>query len=313
MVSSLGARSTDGADREVVLTETHPLHIIEAGGGSGTCARNILNTLRENHASLYKSPHFSYTIIERAEALSNAQNDMFRQEGHQNVARSVVASISEWNGDQKFLDAPCFIFGLEVLDNMPHDKVLVYPTSEGSGSQDASVMQVHVHQNEKCGRTQVGHAKLSTNEVIPGFTRIGDLGRHLPLRTDFPFVEELRAVSDPIICDYLHMLENYQEGMQQANFQSPPLRTLFSNFVSEVPRMLGLVQEAEPHVVFVPSVCLQSIRNLHEHFPRHRLLLADFAFLPEGDVLHGENGPCVASKNANTQGLVVRSYLMFCL
>ncbi|CEP00447.1 hypothetical protein PBRA_001501 [Plasmodiophora brassicae] len=96
--------------------------IVEIGGGNGTCAVNILDALRDRYPSLYD--RVTYTLVDISEQYSrHQQKSLF---GHQdrcefhNVSAADVGSI-RFPGHR---DTPTFIIGLEVLDNMSHDKVI---------------------------------------------------------------------------------------------------------------------------------------------------------------------------------------------
>lgn len=147
----------------------HPLRIVEMGGGNGTCAAGLLGWLRDEYPSLYDS--CSYELVEISPAMAERQSHRLREAGI-DTDRYVVHNTSaiDWarrgarerapcapaGGDGGAGDAapaatPCFILGLELLDNLPHDLVrwtargleqaVVVPRAaagEASGGNDAS-------------------------------------------------------------------------------------------------------------------------------------------------------------------------------
>jgi len=51
------------------------------------------------------------------------------------------------------------------------------------------------------------------------------------------------------------------------------------------------LNEVQSNCMFVPTLALQSLRNIHKFVPSHTLLLADFDQLPQA--INGVNGPVV--------------------
>lgn len=97
-----------------------PIHIMEIGGGTGTCALNILDALYFQHPNLYKKS--KYTILEFAEKLSTMQTQRIKPI-HNNF-KSVCTNAGLLNENIATYLNPSendiFVIGLEVLDNMSH-------------------------------------------------------------------------------------------------------------------------------------------------------------------------------------------------
>jgi len=83
----------------------------------GTCAENILSHLKKTAPKLYDIT--TYTIIEISEKLSLKQKEKIQEHGNAFV-RNI--SIFDWN---ETVEEHCFIIALEVIDNLPHDKVVI--------------------------------------------------------------------------------------------------------------------------------------------------------------------------------------------
>jgi len=104
------------------IRRTGVRRIMEIGSGSGTLAMDIITHLK---ASGYGS-EFSFTSIEISEALAETQRRRLREAGHGDVYVSRVADATKddtWIGDGD-AQVPTLILGMEVLDNLPHDKVV---------------------------------------------------------------------------------------------------------------------------------------------------------------------------------------------
>ncbi|KAL2631104.1 hypothetical protein R1flu_015790 [Riccia fluitans] len=109
------------------ILQTHgsvnPLRIYEIGGGTGTCARNILEYIRA-HAprTLYET--MTYTSVEISGELAKRQYEKVVT-GDENRKHFSVEhrSASDRNGWGPVNPEPCFVIMLEVLDNLPHDLV----------------------------------------------------------------------------------------------------------------------------------------------------------------------------------------------
>ncbi|KAL3143873.1 hypothetical protein ABBQ32_003691 [Trebouxia sp. C0010 RCD-2024] len=102
--------------------EKQPLNIIEVGGGSGRLAKDILDSLQQYWPSCYR--HTSYTSLEISPHLASAQAEMVLRDCRHTACYKVLQQdaicSSLWDTvDQQ----PCVIILMELLDNLPHDKV----------------------------------------------------------------------------------------------------------------------------------------------------------------------------------------------
>lgn len=111
------------------LNPKDPLNIVEFGGGSGTCALNILNFLQWTHPDLYHTT--TYTVIEISATLKECQVStsvffsfaFFCQKSfcffqdtrvgtvHKRHFRSVNMSATQWSTP---ISGPVFVIALEV-------------------------------------------------------------------------------------------------------------------------------------------------------------------------------------------------------
>uniref|UniRef100_A0A0A0LZS9 Protein arginine methyltransferase NDUFAF7 n=1 Tax=Cucumis sativus TaxID=3659 RepID=A0A0A0LZS9_CUCSA len=114
-----------------------PLKIYEIGGGSGTCAKGIMDYIMLNAPTrVYKT--MTYTSVEISPSLAEIQRqtvgDVRSHQSKFKVECRDAVDLSGW-GDME--EQPCWVIMLEVLDNLPHD--LIY-----SENQVSSWMEVWV-------------------------------------------------------------------------------------------------------------------------------------------------------------------------
>ena len=108
-----------------------PLRVYELGGGGGTAARGILDAVRELAPEVYRD--MRYTAVEVSAQLAARQSAAVAGAGHAArfcVERRDAADVAGWGGPD---DAPCFVLALELLDNLPHDRVVRRGGGGGGG------------------------------------------------------------------------------------------------------------------------------------------------------------------------------------
>ncbi|KAF5355337.1 hypothetical protein D9758_006079 [Tetrapyrgos nigripes] len=123
---------------------------------------------------------------------------------------------------------------------------------------------------------------LDTLEPYQGIVTVDDKG-------DFDMI--YTKVNDPLISSFLKLRERLKHSLPiNPLFQKfPTARKLYRN----MPFAANLSKEE-----YIPTRLLSLIQTLRNHFPRHRLLLSDFAFLP--DTIPGVNAPVVQTRIQNT-------------
>lgn len=99
-----------------------PLHIIEAGAGNGSAAASILNYFKLYKPKTYKS--LKYTIVEISTTMINRCRETLEKEhgtlirnGQIEFKHCSIVDYGDHHANQTF------VILLEVLDNMPHDRV----------------------------------------------------------------------------------------------------------------------------------------------------------------------------------------------
>lgn len=218
-------------------------------------------------------------------------------------------------------DSYGFFIGLEILDNLPHDKLVL----NSSGI-------IHEVWVEPPPDTPV-------NDVITG----------LPIQFG-NYAEKRVPLSDPLIIEFLSVIlkgHGYDESFLTSNnnkslkelsvdhlilwhfLRFPRTRNksvawsnlwtdlrnnpkaFFSYFRPEnVKRELSFVGAstggvATERIIYIPTMAYQLLNLAHSSFPNRELIFNDFDYLPES--MHGKNGPLVQ----RTEGNETTSYLSY--
>jgi SAM-dependent MidA family methyltransferase len=107
--------------------------IFEIGGGNGTFCKNILDYLKENEKEVYEN--IKYEIIEISSELSKLQTELMKDHNGKFISHNI--SIFDW---KNIYQDNCIVIALEVLDNLPHDKITL------SGGE---YFETHLDENNK--------------------------------------------------------------------------------------------------------------------------------------------------------------------
>eukprot|EP00850_Spirogloea_muscicola_P004023 SM000017S02763 [mRNA] locus=s17:101256:104655:+ [translate_table: standard] len=248
---------------------TAPLKIIEIGAGSGTCAVNILDYVKKrSRPGVYES--MTYTAVEISAGLADMQllrvhRGMPSHAGRFHVRQHGAQDVLAWGPPD---DTPCFVIMLEVLDNLPHDRIVrqgpIGPWLE------TYLLEMPAPQDK-----DVTGVPASTDS-LPSLRDGGKQGVRLQ--------EMLRPVTDPLLAQCLAVLDKPpQEGAAGGG----SLATLAR-------RWMGQLLDKE-EVRWIPTGCMELLQALHTVHPNMTLIAADFDFLPDV-VIAGHGAPLVASK-----------------
>ncbi|XP_042064982.1 uncharacterized protein LOC121808513 [Salvia splendens] len=128
---------------EAILRTTNlsvPLKIYEIGGGSGTCARGVMDYIKVNAPSrIYDS--MQYISVEISSSLAKKQLETVGEvSSHAKKFRVECRDAADpggWGSEQQ----PCWVIMLEVLDNLPHD--LIYSKDQVSPWMEVWVEKRH--------------------------------------------------------------------------------------------------------------------------------------------------------------------------
>lgn len=132
--STLASYITDRVEEKKRQGWAGTLNIYEIGGGTGTLAKDALDWLREHRYDLYSSCR--YDTIDISSNLAERQYDRVRGAGHgddifhANVGDACLSDTWHRVAGDRANDG-CFIIGMEVLDNLPHDKIVKVQNGQG--------------------------------------------------------------------------------------------------------------------------------------------------------------------------------------
>ena len=232
--------------------ESRALDIIEVGGGSGTNALGILDYLQQHAPEEYG--RVRYTIVEISRRLAKRQRARIqpRHAGLGDRFRVVQGDMLRLGELQPPLEAAAapgdgdggrcgFVLAMEVLDNLPHDKVVW----------DA------VQQRWLQTRVAGGETAATATTPTPG----GAAERR----------EIFEPLSDPLI---LRALAAYGTDAGAP----PPARDRPSLWERARAAASGCTEPAVGR--FVPTGALLLMEQLRDHLPAHRVVAADFSELP---------------------------------
>jgi len=219
--------------------KSKPLVIYEVGGGNGTNALHILDFIKLQRPDLYKT--VKYNLVEISPTLASKQRVLLQP--HAEKVHVINADFLSWKQHEK---DPCVVMALEVLDNLPHDKLI----SDGS-------------------RDFTNWKQVSIS--------LDDAGKFL--EHEEPLKDDLALEAAKFFC-----IPPAEKKLPFTWRPSELFQRAISARVKEKRRRFEMSKNPQRQAVFVPSGAIKMMRNLRDYFPNHRLILADFDFLPLGDV-----------------------------
>lgn len=242
-----------------------PLVVYEVGGGTGTNARAVCDWVKAHAPQLYRS--MSYTVLEISPALHARQNALLAAGGHEGVARSVLADATDLAAAGVTDGRPCAVVACEVLDNLPHDKVVRLAATPDAAAGDWH--EVHV-----------------ARVPLPAASAAADDGREA-------FREVLRPLADPLIARTLPFVLASGNGDGSNTSSSGSLLTTAAEAARGAVARLragregrAVVHDRSPlppgvsEARYVPTGSRRLLESLQAAFPRHGLWAADFDALP---------------------------------
>jgi hypothetical protein len=192
------------------------LRIVEIGGGRGSNMLHMLDHLRDTRPDIYAEA--KVTMIEISPHLHQAQRAALQT--HSPVCSFVRCGAEDIGSNHSLhCKEEVFLIMMEVLDNMPHDKI------------------------------QSIHGQTHETVVV---------------ERNGTFYEETREITDPSVKFIV------ETGLIDLK-ASGHLRTI----ASILPRLFQ-----PPTAWFVPTGALKMLRSVVQAFPNHRLIVADFDYLP---------------------------------
>lgn len=195
---------------------------------------------------------------------------------------------------------PCVFFGMELLDNLPHDKIAwVAPSSPEivGGSRSTVLPSTEVGTEQLCEAVVVQSPDGSFREAFR------------PLRD--PVIRELLTICPELAALVRNRGEPSPDAKSESRSESSLLASLFGG--KKLPSLFGAGGPLRPEhcAAFVPTGSLRLVQALRERLPRHRAILADFdsfagsAGTAEGPAANDESltafqAPIVSSRNPAT-------------
>ena len=253
-------------------------------------ARDILNSLRDSHPSLYQSCR--YRSIEVSSRLGQLQHDrVCNVAGHSDSVFSVWsgdASIpSTWqhhttdNNENGEEEGHCWIIATEVLDNLPHDCII--PTTSTNSNNVGEYSSSSSSWNE----VMVGPSSSSGGRGGGGGGELEE--QYRPLGEDALILECFKAwnqLTQPGSSITTNKPGNILKSMWNA------YANLLLNDNDDSDMMTHGRQRGER--VFLPTGALQLLKTISAQRPNHTLVLIDFDQLPDVQ-MKGYNAPIVSS------------------
>ena len=229
----------------------------------------------------------SYTDVELSAAMGERAQATVEAAGHDNfrvVAGDVTCVESGWAGEAGLAEGEglCYLLLMEVLDNLPHDKVEVTAAAgDGGGDQESLLArQVVVERGE--GEEGFRERAVPLTDAL--------LSRALAVDAEHARLEEAATAAGRERFPHYGAVGGrggqaamLLQGMQQ-------LRGWVDGW---------LLQRGAPQQRFVPTGALRLLETLRHTLPNHVLIAADFDALPPtsalGEADGAENAPIVSS------------------
>ena len=325
--------------------QSTPLIIYEIGGGNGTHAKHVLDYIKDKVPHIYRTMY--YKILEVSANLQQIQTKTLLQ--HQSIAQSIHMDgmfIHKKLHDTRY----SYIIALEVLDNLPHDKIVAINT-DGS--------KVLENQSSWCEQQPLSTPKAVSTTISDQYsnsiyeTYVESLS---PTEASMPIIsnninnlprlkyrEVYKPLQDKLINEVYQYWLMYQKNNSSLSLSTSLSKANISSILLSNPLVQALDKEDIPitsiekfmkwinktifkHSInnllplgyqygrYLPTGCYQFLQSIHQAFPSHSLILADFTYLPPPHVLQktiemdseilmyapGTNQPIVASKIRNS-------------
>lgn len=239
------------------------------------------------------------------------------------VIRGSAVQRATWGNASR--DA-CFIIATEVLDNLPHDKIVragpgqpwhqtVVEPAEGatpSGGAGSSGAGAGASAGSGCASSDSSSAGCSgadrrsadSDGASSSINSGGGIGGSSAGGGDGsiacgPWREALQPLSDPLIQRCVTALYGDSNSNPTAKSSSNQPTFKPSWWQRAIDYVAGIDDAPNDgvaeEIAFVPTGCLELLETMHDARPHHLLLAADFDWLPDVKVA-GVNAPLVSSR-----------------
>ena len=126
------------------------VRILEIGAGNGSLCSSILDYAKKNHPKHFES--MEYHLVEVSDQLHQKQLSNLSGEAKAKCTFH-NKSIFDYQPNTLSKNEHWFILGMEVLDNLPHDKIMYCP-------KDGQLLQCEVHTNERAKYGQLDYQEV---------------------------------------------------------------------------------------------------------------------------------------------------------
>ncbi|GLI61912.1 hypothetical protein VaNZ11_004435 [Volvox africanus] len=273
--------------RHHLAAEGQPLLIAEVGGGNGTLARDILDWLRDNRPQDYHQT--SYTCLEISTSLAARQYDkVVRQGGHGgrfHLRRGSGLDPATWGSERRWEHT--FVLMMEVLDNLPHDRVFRRRASDPWQQTAVRLAQTDASPAPAPASAPAPSSSQPPLPATPPPGRGSSSSSSSSSMERGPWQLVGEPLSDPLLRRTLSAV--YRAPTREQQLDDRFYRVL--DFI--------LARDSQPasrdEVLWLPTACAAFLELLHDLRPNHSLIAADFDKLPDVR-LPGRNAPLVAQK-----------------
>lgn len=300
------------------FSPTQPFQLTEIGGGNGSAAVGILDFLRDNYPELYENAR--YTIVDVSKPFHEMQKKVLAT--HASKVKLINENFFESKISSK---AAGFFIGLEILDNLPHDKLVV--DDQGvirevwvQTKPDAVVYDPFTKQPVDLPALIEAKRPLRDEKILD-FLRL--ICAHYGLDSEFLTVpdpvdssgERLLPPPQTYLLPHLvlwHLLRHPQLVLNAG--QGSTIETGFKEFfgkkygVSQVFSMDHWRRElshfgaltggvSTQNIYFAPTASMMLLHMVAKRFPNADLILNDFDKMVGG--MHGLNAPLVQRTEGN--------------
>ncbi|KAG6620787.1 putative S-adenosyl-L-methionine-dependent methyltransferase MidA [Phytophthora cinnamomi] len=152
------------------------LLVFEIGGGSGSNALHILDYLQQHAPDVYAKT--KYTLVEISPVMAERQRRRVAaaHPQHCTVLNQDILTFADTHAP---VNAQCFFLALEVLDNLPHDKVALQ-----NGKWFETVVQMQQRESDGDAEPLLREATRPMNDMLIRQT-LRYFGCELPLRVSY--------------------------------------------------------------------------------------------------------------------------------
>ena len=257
------ARSIVDRHRWTYPSSSEPLQLLEIGGGNGTLAADILGYLRRNEPELYSS--MRYLLVEVSARYAEAQRRTLAASGHLAAPGEAAARVEVVNqcarswavercGRGAQLEGPWWICMMEVLDNLPHDRIRISTNAHGSALEEAVVVELREADEVLRASHACEFRPLVDSELLAAAASL-----------ELTSVEGVRLAHDAVAST---------DGAGAGAGVALSMQRMMAN-------VFGMHTDATAaQDAYVPTGSWRLLHALCAAVPEHQFTLADFSWLP---------------------------------